>query len=274
MSSHALITGGSSGIGLALAARLASSGSNITIIARKPEGLAAAKAAIGAKVRDSKQRVLTFAADVTDEAAITAAIHSAIATLGPPDALLTSAGMVIPGRFVDMPVAAFRSTMEANYFGTLYAIRACLPAMRANRGGQIVLISSGAGLLGIYGLTAYSPTKFAVRGLAEALRSELAPDGIGVCVVYPPDTDTPQLHEEMRHRPPALAKIAGGAKVLSADAVAAAILKGIARKRFTIAPGLEMAALVRLHSLIGPLLYRFWFDRVIARYHRSPPDRP
>ncbi|HEV7820295.1 MAG TPA: SDR family oxidoreductase, partial [Burkholderiales bacterium] len=258
MSSHALITGGSSGIGLALAARLAASGSNITIIARKPEGLAAAKAAIGAKRRERAQSVLALAADVTDEAAVTAAIQSAIGTLGPPDLLVTSAGMVIPGLFHDMPVAAFRSTMEANYFGTLYAIRAVLPAMRTNRAGRIALISSGAGLLGIYGLTAYSPTKFAVRGLAEALRSELAPDGIAVSVVYPPDTDTPQLHEEVRHRPPALAKIAGGAKVLSADAVAAAILNGIARKRFIIAPGLEMAALARLHSLIGPLLYRFW----------------
>jgi 3-dehydrosphinganine reductase len=198
MSSHALITGGSSGIGLALAARLAASGLDVTIIARKPEGLAAAKAAIAAKRRDSAQRVLTFAADVTDEAGVTAAIQSAIATLGPPHVLVTSAGMVIPGRFDEMPVAAFRSTMEANYFGTLYAIRAGLPAMRTNRGGQIVLISSGAGLLGIYGLTAYSPTKFAVRGLAEALRSELAPDGIGVSVVYPPDTDTPQLHELRR----------------------------------------------------------------------------
>ena len=271
MRPHALITGGSSGIGLALAARLAATGTNVTIVARRVEALAAARAAIEAKRQHVSQRVLSISADVTDQAAVEAAVASAIATLGAPDLLVTSAGIVIPGRFDEMPLSAFRHTMEANYFGTLYAVRAALPAMRTKRGGRIVLISSGAAFLGLYGYTAYAPTKFAVRGLAEALRCELTPHGIGVSAVFPPDTDTPQLHEEMLHRPPALTAIAAGTKVLTADQVAQAILNGIARKRSIIAPGLEMTALARLHSLIGPLLYRFWFDRVIARHHRLPP---
>jgi 3-dehydrosphinganine reductase len=272
--SHALITGGSSGIGLALAKRLAALGSNVTIIARRAEELTAAKAAIEAERRSLGQCVLALSADVTNESALDVAFKSAIATLGPPQLLVTSAGMVIPGRFEEMPLSAFRRTMEVNYFGTLYAVRAALPAMRTKQGARIVLISSGAGLLGLYGYTAYAPSKFAVRGLAEALRAELAPEGIGVSVVYPPDTDTPQLREESAQRPPALARIAAGSKVLTADAVARAILTGISRERATIAPGLEMRALARLHSLIGPLLHRFWFDRVIARHHRGPPAKP
>jgi 3-dehydrosphinganine reductase len=137
-----------------------------------------------------------------------------------------------------------------------------------------VMISSGAALLGIYGYTAYAPSKFAVRGFAEALRSELAPDGIAVSVVYPPDTDTPQFREEVRLRPEPTSRVAGTAGVLSADRVAEAILRGIRRGRFAIAPGLEMSALAVLHSVIGPMLHRFWFDPQIARAHRPAPKIP
>ena len=72
-------------------------------------------------------------------------------------------------------------------------MRAALPAMQRARGGRIVMIASGAALIGVYGYSSYAPAKFAARGLAETLRSELAPEGIGVSVVYPPDRDTPQL---------------------------------------------------------------------------------
>jgi 3-dehydrosphinganine reductase len=106
-----------------------------------------------------------------------------------------------------------------------------------------------------------------VRGLAEALRSECKPDGVDVSVVYPPDTDTPQLHAEEKLRPEATRRIAGGSAVLSAGYVADAILRGIDRNRFVIAPGLQMAALAKLHSLVGPMLHRFWFDPIVGRYH-------
>jgi 3-dehydrosphinganine reductase len=72
--------------------------------------------------------------------------------------------------------------------------------MRAHRGGRIVLIASGRALIGLYGFSPYAPSKFAVRGLAEALRSEFVPESIAVSVVYPPDTDPPGYGEELRHR--------------------------------------------------------------------------
>jgi 3-dehydrosphinganine reductase len=162
--------------------------------------------------------------------------------------------MVPPGRFDDLPLAAFRTAIEVNYFGTLHLVRAALPAMREAGGGRIVMIASGAALLGLYGFTAYAPSKFAVRGLAEALRGELAPDRIAVSIVYPPDTDTPMLHEERRLRPAITSRLAADARVLSADAVAIAIVDGIRRNHFVIAPGWEMAGLAVLHSLIGPIL--------------------
>jgi 3-dehydrosphinganine reductase len=266
---HAVISGGSSGIGLALARRLAASGWDLTLLARDEGRLAAARGAlVGREGAGSSVRCAPV--DVTDSEATLRAVADAIAVLGPPALVVASAGIVVPGTFDALPLDAFRRTMEVNYFGTLHLVRAALPAMRrAEGGGRIVMIASGAALLGVYGYTSYAPAKFAVRGLAETLRSELAPEGIGVSVVYPPDTDTPQLRAELKLRPRATSLIAGAAKVLSADQVADAILRGIARKRFTIAPGLEMSALALLHSLAGPLLHRFWFDPLIARERRQ-----
>lgn len=265
---HAVISGGSSGIGLALAQRLAGTGWSVSILARDPERLAAAHAVIAAARDGTDRRVFTVAADVADAGAVEGALQAAVGAFGPPSLLIASAGIVVPGRFDTLPLSAFRRTMEVNFFGTLHLVQAALPAMRAHGGGRIVLIASGAALLGLYGYTAYAPSKFAVRGLAEALRSELAPDGIGISIAYPADTDTPMLAAELPRRPAATSRIAAGARVRSADEVAAAILRGIRRNRFVITPGWEMSALAALHSLVGPLLHRFWFDPVIGRLHR------
>jgi 3-dehydrosphinganine reductase len=154
--------------------------------------------------------------------------------------------------------------MAINYFGTLYCIKAALPGMEQQRRGQIAMVSSGAGLIGIYGYTPYSPSKFALRGLAEALRGELKPWGIGVSIVYPPDTDTPQLAAENLTKPPETKRITATAETWSADAVAAKIVAGIEKRQFIITPGQEMTILARLHSLIGPGL-NWYFDRLIQR---------
>jgi len=265
------VSGGSSGIGLALARRLRAAGWHLSLIARDRQRLIDAQGGLLALQPASAAQIGIHSADVADAEAVDGAVAAALASFGPPALLIASAGMVAAGRIDDLPPAAYRRSMDVNYFGTLHLVRAALPAMRRAGNGRIVLIASGAGLLGLYGYTAYAPTKFAVRGLGEALRSELAPDGIRVSVVYPPDTDTPQLREELRTRPEATSRVAGNARVRSADEVAAAALRGIARNRFVIAAGWEMSVLALLHSLIGAALHRFWFDPVIARSHRRDP---
>jgi len=265
---HAAVTGGSSGIGLALAKRLAAEGWNVTILARDQARLDEAATQLNAARKNPQQRVLALSVDVADPAALTQSIEQAVAAFGPPDLAVASAGIVIPETFTKLSADDFRRTMEVNYFGTVDFVRACLPSMRANRKGRIVLVSSGAGLIGLYGYSAYAPSKFAVRGFGEALRSELAPEGIGVSVVFPPDTDTPQLREELRVRPAITSKIAGGAKVKSADEIAQAILSAIAKGRFIIAPGFEMGMLARFSGILGPVLNRFSFDPLIARMHK------
>ena len=209
--------------------------------------------------------VVTHSVDVTDPAAVERAVAAAVGSLGSISLVVACAGIVVPGRFETQPLDAFQRTMAVNYFGSLHLIQAALPHMQRSNGARIVLMASGAALIGLYGYTSYAPSKFAVRGLAEALRSELSADGIAVSVVYPPDTDTPGYREELRHRPEICNRLAATGGLLSADAVAASILQGVSRRQFTIAPGIPMAALARLHSILAPLLHRFWFDPLIAR---------
>ncbi|MEW6669025.1 MAG: SDR family oxidoreductase [Thermodesulfobacteriota bacterium] len=257
LTQHVLITGGSSGIGKALARLVARKGACISVIARNPERLEAARKEIQASGIQSDQRVIALSADVSDRLQAENAVTAAIGELGPPDLVVTSAGTAYPGRFMELPISVFERTMAVNYFGTLYTIRAALPTMLRRKRGHLVLMSSGAGLIGIYGYTPYSPGKFAVRGLAESLRGELKHTGIITSVVYPPDTDTPQLREENKTKPPETRRITAKARVWSADRVAQVILEGVRRKTFLIAPGMEMRLLSRFHSILQPFIHKY-----------------
>jgi 3-dehydrosphinganine reductase len=265
---HIIITGGSSGIGLATARLLAQQGANITIIARDPAKLEQAGAALEQARADPAQRILVLSADVTDQQRVEEAIASAIAALGAPEALIASAGIAHPGYFLEIPVEMFKYSMELNYLGSVYAARAVVPAMRARGRGQLVFISSGAGLIGIFGYTTYCPTKFALRGLAESLRAELKPAGIKVSVVYPPDTETPQLEYENRTKPAETRAITATASLWQPENVARVIVQGMGRGRFSITPGFSMLALARLNSLVVPLL-NLYFDHIVARARRK-----
>ena len=258
---HAIITGGSSGIGKAVATLLAQQGANLTLIARDRHKLAIAREEISTAA-NSRREIYTVSADVANRQEITTAVEQAIAQLGTPELLVTSAGMAHPGYFEQIPLEVFEQTMMVNYFGSLYSIKAVLPAMKTNRRGDIVLISSGAGIIGIYGYSAYCPSKFALRGLAESLRGELKPSGIGITIVYPPDTDTPQLAAENQIKPPETKKITATAKTWSPQAVAQQILRGVEQNKFAIAPGTELTILNKLHSLIAPIL-NWHFDRLV-----------
>lgn len=267
-----MITGGSSGIGKAIACLLARQGANIAIIARNPTQLEAAKTEIEtARVR-SDQQVLAVSADVAEVEALTQAIQTATAQMGPPDILVTAAGIACPGYFQDIPLDVFEQTMAVNYFGSLYAIKAVLGKMTERQRGHLVLISSGAGLVGLFGYTPYSPSKFALRGLAESLRGELKGTGVGLSIVYPPDTDTPQLQAENKTKPIETKNITASAAMWRPEDVATEIVKGIQEDKFMITPGLEMGLLAKLHSVLAPGL-NWYFDRIVTQT-RSQPRPP
>jgi 3-dehydrosphinganine reductase len=257
---HVLVTGGSSGIGLATAARCIDRGAAVSIVARDPERLAAAHEQLGARMPSA--RVASASADVTDVAALTAAVGGLVDELGPVDVLVTSAGEAIPGRFQDLTDDVFRAQMEVGYFGTLHAARAVVPSMIERRRGHLAFVASTVALVGIYGYSAYAPAKYAVRGLAETLRPELKPHGIVVACAYPPDTDTPGLARENEHKPEATKRISATIKPRSADAVADAIVRGIERNRLVITADPQTAALFRAGGLVAPVLNAA-FDRKV-----------
>lgn len=265
---HVVITGGSSGIGKATAMLLAKAGAHISIIARSQTKLDTAKNEIEAVRACASQQVTALSADVSDRLQIEQAIFSTIDQVAPPDILITSAGIAHPGYFNELPIDIFERTMAVNYFGTLYSVRAVLPVMEQRQQGHIVMISSGAGLMGLYGYTPYSPSKFALRGLAESLRGEIKLNGISSSIVYPPDTETPQLEAENKIKPPETKLITASAQTLSATQVAHDIIQGISKKTFEITPGLEMTLLARLHSLIGTFINAH-FDRLVIKAHRQ-----
>ncbi|CAN5545149.1 SDR family oxidoreductase [soil metagenome] len=187
--SHVVVTGGSLGIGLAAAQACAERGARVSIIGRDRERLAAAQRQLG-------EEAAVASADVTDPEALDMAFADVAEIHGSCDILVAAAGQAEPGYSLDLGTDVFRRQMELNYFGTLHAVRAALPSMVEQARGHVVLLSSVSGLIGVFGYGAYTPTKFAVRGLGEALDSELRPRGIVTTIMYPPDTDTSGFHRE------------------------------------------------------------------------------
>lgn len=245
-----MISGGSSGIGLAIARLLAASGHQLVLIARGQARLEAARASFGA----ASARVTILPLDVTDEAASAAAIAAIMAQYGRIDWLFTAAGSVEPGLFADLPREIHAREMAVNYFGTLNLLVPVMPLMRAQGSGRIVMIASGAAFLGVPGYSAYCPAKAAIAALAETLHVELAGDGIAVSVAFPPDTDTPQWREEQVKRPEITRLIAAEGGVMSAERVARAIVQGALARRLVISPGLAMTFFAWLHPLLAPIL--------------------
>lgn len=262
---HAVITGGSSGIGLATAARLAARGATVSLIARDPNRLAAAAQTL----RAAGATVRTATADVADQAGITGALREMTDQAGPCDVLVTSAGQARPGHFLQLDDEVFRRMIEVDYFGTLHPIRAVAPAMVERGRGSIMAICSAAGLLGVYGYTAYSPAKFAVRGLLQALRDELRPHGVHVGCVFPPDVDTPQLAEENQWKPAETAAIGGSIKPLTAQRVARVTVRAIERERFAVYPDTATALLAGFGPIAAPILRRLVDRKVRRTRHRA-----
>lgn len=223
----------------------------MSLLARDRDRLADA----AAQLADDGAVVETASADVADPRQTARAIDGCVATQGPADVLVTSAGMVHPGRFVELDDDVFRRTMEVNYFGTLHAIRAVAPSMADRGRGSIVGISSAAGLFGVYGYTAYAASKFAVRGLLESLRQELRPHGVHVVCVFPADVDTDQLREENRLKPPETKAISGTVSPIEPQRVADAIVAAIMRGRSHVTTDLATAALDRLIGVARGVVY-------------------
>ena len=261
---HVVVTGGSSGIGLATARSFGLEGAAVSLVARGSERLEAAALEMKSEGLD----VGWVSADVSDFSSLAEAMDSVRTDRGPCDVLVTSAGIAHPGHFTEIEADVFRTEMEVNYFGTLNAIRLVAAEMIERRRGRIVGISSAAGIVGIFGYTAYTPTKFAVRGLLESLRAEMIQHDVHVHCVFPADIDTPQLTYENQIKPAETAAISGTIKPLAASAVADAIIEGIQRNRFAIYSDFQTRLVGPVSALAGRSLRRN-LDKRAAKANRT-----
>jgi NAD(P)-dependent dehydrogenase (short-subunit alcohol dehydrogenase family) len=180
--SHALVTGGGSGIGRAIAAALARSGAAVTVLGRSEPALretVAAGDASGCAV-----------ADVTDRSVVKRELSAAEKARGPVAILVNNAGSVVSGSFSNADPAVFASMWDVHVMGAVHATQAVLPGMSARGFGRIVNIASTAGLRGYPFVTAYCAAKHALIGLTRALAREVAGHGVTVNAVCPGYADT------------------------------------------------------------------------------------
>ncbi len=227
------ITGGSSGIGLSVAKLLSQEGAHIAIFARNRARLEEALREIEQVKKRHGQRFACYQCDVSDPSQVKKSFTQALRQFDGCDVLINCAGRAYPKYFEDITYKQFEETMKINFFGVWNTCSFLVPYMK-QRGGYIVNTSSVAGLVGVFGYTDYSASKFAIVGFSEALRSELKRYNITVSVLCPPDTDTPGFAVENRTKPDETKEISKSAKLLTPDQVAVALLEGMKKKKFII----------------------------------------
>lgn len=173
---HAVITGGASGIGLAVCRRLAAVQCRIAIWDINDSAMAAAKE----QLTQLGAEVTTWNVDITDKSMVYKTASDLVKCYGPVDILVNNAGCVAAGSIMDQPDEAWERTISINLTSMIYTIRAFLPGMKERNRGWIVNISSAAGVLGVPDLAVYAASKWGVWGLTESLRHEAQNQKLGI----------------------------------------------------------------------------------------------
>ncbi|HJQ33514.1 MAG TPA: SDR family NAD(P)-dependent oxidoreductase [Pyrinomonadaceae bacterium] len=176
-----LVTGGSRGLGLVLARQFAAEGASVAICARDPQELERARRDLVAR----GARVFAFPCDVTERAQVRELVEVVTKRFGRVDVLVNNAGVIQVGPLETMTLEDFEQAMNVHFWGPLYTTLAVLPQMRARGEGRIVNVSSIGGKISVPHLVPYSASKFALAGLSDGLRAELAKDGVVVTSVFP-----------------------------------------------------------------------------------------
>jgi 3-dehydrosphinganine reductase len=187
---HIIITGGSSGIGLAIAQQAAAAGHAVTILARSEAKLKAAQ-------ESSSHKIHVFSVDVTSYDALQKVASRVFAVPATRVHLFVCAGEAFPAHFKDLTALQFQSQVNLNQLGATYTCQAFMPYLEKTE-STITFCASMCGQIGVFGYAAYAPTKFALRGLAECLAMETS---CKIQIAYPPDTNTPGFETENKTKP-------------------------------------------------------------------------
>jgi 3-dehydrosphinganine reductase len=263
-----VITGGSSGLGKALAERFAKMGASMALIARDPVRLEKARGEIAALYRAGR-RVEVFPCDVSDHGAVVKTFDAIASSMGSPYMLVNSAGILKEGYFDLLSPDVFRRVMDINYFGALHCTMAVMKHFRARGEGTIVNIASLGGKIASFGYAAYCSSKFALVGLTETLRCELAPRNIRLHLVCPGEFDSPMVEELNTYRTVENRVLTQTAPVLPLDRVADETIAGIRKGRYLIIPGRASRFLEALARWF-PAASRVIVDRRIRKVYRGP----
>lgn len=188
----ALVTGASSGLGLAIAQELAAEGAAVAMVARRADVLQHEAAALTARTH---HRVLPLAADVTDADSTGRAIDEAVATLGPIDILVANAGGPPSTTFATTTEAQYRAALELNLLASIRLAQRCVPPMRERRWGRVIFLTSMAAKQPQPGLLLSNTARAGLLGFAKTLATECAPDGVLVNTVLPGHFETARARE-------------------------------------------------------------------------------
>ena len=254
---HVMITGGSSGIGLEAAKEYLKRGANVSLLARNQKKLDAAQASLERFKVSSDQKVLVESVDVgklSDEEKVTTKVNALVKMLGPVHVLVNCAGTSIAGEFEALQGVDFARMLDVNVMGSVLPTRAAIKSMKeAKAGGRVIFVASQVAQVAIHGYTAYAASKWALRGLAEALQMEVKPHGILVSVVYPPDTDTPGYEEEMKSKPALTKALSDSGSLFQPSDVARDLVTYSTKGYSHISTGLDGWLLKMLHPGMGPM---------------------
>ncbi|MVT42182.1 SDR family oxidoreductase [Chitinophaga oryziterrae] len=258
-----VITGGTSGIGKALAIAFLQAGAKVAVCGRKKDALQALQQEL------SSPALYTHIADVSVEADCKSFIEQTIDRFGKIDILINNAGISMRALFRDADVSVLKQLMDINFWGTVYCTKYALPAVLAT-GGTIVGVSSIAGYRGLPGRTGYSASKFAMQGFMEALRTENLHTGINVMWVCPGFTASNIRNTALNEQ----GKMQGETpldegKLMSAEAVAQAIIKAIAKRKRT----LVLTGMGKLTVLLSKLLPGL-SDGLVFNHFKKEPGSP
>lgn len=247
---NVFVTGGASGIGLRVAQIFVERGDRVVTFDLEPSPLAQG-----------------YRVDITDAGAIETAFRQAADEIGVPDVVFHAAGIGgFSRRFEEFPLDRFERLVRVNLIGTRNVAAAGLPLMRT--GGKLALVASLAGLVTAYGQSGYAASKHGVIGLASVLRVELKPKGIDVCVICPPEIDTPMVQDERRTRPPETTAMKLFAGIVDLDDGCRYMVDRVVRGQFLIIPGRRARLAWMMHKILPRVVVNAIADRMVARVQR------
>src|SRR5918997_1346107 len=262
-----VITGASRGIGRATARLFAERGASVVLAARREDALLE----VAAECEARGGRALAVPTDVADFRAVEELARRAVEHFGRIDVWVNNAVLAAVGRLEDVPPEANRRVVEANLLGYIYGAQAVLPRFREQGSGVLINMSSGFGLVGAPYADAYTATKFAQRGLSQALRGELRGSGVHVCTIMPSGVDTPAYRLAANYS----GRAAGPKGFLaSPEKIARVVVRCAENPRPEVVVG-NSVRMLRLTHVLAPRIVERAVARTIERgFLRQEPEEP